>query len=260
VKTPGETIDGLFRNKIRVIQARKGYRVSEDAIILTWFTNAKPFETMLDAGTGSGAIAFGLAILQPTIFVIGLEIQSALANRAHRGLMLNDLGGRVSIIKGDLREADIFLRHGKFDAVVSNPPYYEPGRGRINLEEEKALSRHQMMMPIEDLFRVASHILKIDGRISIIYPAAGFAKIESAMIRAGFEASRVLWIHSQEGVEPGLVCVEAKRNSSELLQSRLYLYQSPGRRTALAEAILSGEVFDRDFDISWKYLNKVSHQ
>jgi tRNA1Val (adenine37-N6)-methyltransferase len=238
-----ESINGLFRNKVRVIQALRGYRVSEDAIILTWFTRPKPRECILDAGTGCGVIAFGLAVREPSVSVIGLEIQKDLAGRAGRGVKLNKLESRVVIIRGDLRKADRFFRHGSFDAVVSNPPYNEPGRGRINLHHEKALSRHQLMMPLGDLFLIAERILRPLGRLSLIYPAAGVDRIYKALKETGFKLSRMLWIHPYEGAEPGHVCIESLLDQSvqELIEDHLYLYHGHHERTQEAEAILGGD-------------------
>jgi len=242
----GESINGLFRNKVRVIQAVRGYRVSEDALILTWFSRPKPAERILDAGTGCGAIAFGLAIRQPSLTVVGLEIQKDLADRAGRGVKLNRLDDRVFIVRGDLREADLFFRHGTFDAVVCNPPYHEPGRGRISELHEKALSRHQLMMPPEDLFRIAGRLLQSRGRLAVIYPAPGLIRIEKAMKEAGFGRSRMLWIHPHEGSEPGHVCIEARSAAAlpEMEEYRLFLYKGPGERTSAAAAILAGEEVD----------------
>ncbi|MBI5251189.1 MAG: methyltransferase [Desulfomonile tiedjei] len=239
-----ESVDGLLRNKIRVVQAKKGYRVSEDAIILTWFTRPDPDEWVLDAGCGCGVISFGLASREPSIRVIGLEIQGAPANRAARGIKLNGLESRVFIVHGDFRQANHFFRKESFGSVVSNPPYYESGRGKINLQEEKALSRHQMMMPPEDLFRVSGALLKSGGGLTFIYPASRLDRIRKAMKETGFRPARVLWIHSHEEAEPGLVCIEAKRDThqdAKLFQTRLVLYSSPGVRTPAAEAILAGE-------------------
>jgi tRNA1Val (adenine37-N6)-methyltransferase len=239
----GESINGLFRDKVRVIQARRGYRVSEDAIILTWFTRPSPGDVILDAGTGCGVIAFGLAVKHASVTVVGLEIQEGLAGRANRGVKLNKLGDQVSIVRGDVREADLLFQQESFDAVVSNPPYYEPGTGRINLEHEKALSRHQLMMPLHDLFQVSGKILKPEGNLSLIYPAMGRHKIDDAMKAAGFKPSRVLWIHPQKGAEPGLICLEARpeRGCPALREDHLFLYSGPGERSREAEAILAGE-------------------
>lgn len=242
LKRTGESIDGLFRNKVRVIQAERGYRVSEDTIILTWFSRPGPDATVLDAGTGCGAIAFGLAVRRPSLTVVGLEIQESLADRAARGVVLNGLESRVAIVRGDVRQADRFLRSQAFDAVVSNPPYHEPAAGRISRSQEKAWARHQLMMPIEDLFRVSATILKPGGSLSTIYPASGSNKMDAAMKGSGFNPARMLWIHPQQGSEAALVCLEARRGSvpSPLVQEHLYVYRE-GKRSPEAEMILAGE-------------------
>jgi len=238
-----ESVNGLFGNKVKVIQALQGYRVSEDALILTWFVRSSPGEFILDVGTGCGIIAFGLALKQPDATIVGLEIQAALAHRAGRGLKLNRLESSVSVLRGDLRQADLFFRHGCFDAIVSNPPYHEPGRGRVNIQEEKALSRHQLMMPLSDLFAISRKLLKPHGRLSLIYPALRLDRVHQAMKETGFKLSRMLWIHPYEKAPSCLACIEAGPNlpGREVVEDSLVLYHGPGRRTSDAEAIMAGE-------------------
>jgi len=238
----GESIDGLFRNKVKVIQARRGYRVCEEAVFLTWFVRPLPGEVILDVGTGSGAIAFGLAVKNPSVRVVGLEIQEALADRADRGVRLNGLESRVSIIRGDFRNADGMFRQGSFGAVVANPPYHDAGKGRTSVRSEKALARHQLLLTLEILFRVSASLLKPKGRVALIYPASGMAKLTACMKQTGFEPSRVLWIHPRRGSDPVLVCLEARSGSRVVLsEESLCLYEGSGSRTQQAEAILSGE-------------------
>jgi tRNA1(Val) A37 N6-methylase TrmN6 len=247
LKRPGESIDGLLRNKIRVIQAVRGHRVSEDAIYLAWFVRPRPGETILDAGTGCGVIAFALAVKEPTVHVVGLEIQEALADRAARGARLNGLESRVRFLRGDFRNADRFFRPESFDTVVSNPPYHETGRGQVSPDSERALSRHQLMMPIEELFRVSKTVLKPEGRLSFIYPAAGIERTRAAMKESGFEPARMLWIHPHEGADPGHVCIEScRRVAGEApVEEHLCLYETSRERTRKAEAILAGEDLPR---------------
>lgn len=240
---PGESLDGLFRNKVWVIQALRGYRVSEDAVILAWFVRPRPREFILDAGTGSGVIAFGMATREPSVTVVGLEIQVGLCDRAARAIALNGLQSRVLLVRGDVRGADYFFRPGSFDAVVCNPPYHEPGRGRLSMDAEKAVSRHQIMMPLADLFRMSAAVLRPGGRIVLIYPARQLDRMEQAMKGTGFAASRMLWIHPRSGGAPGLFCVEARRSqgSGHLLEESLVLYDEAGKRTRECDAILAGE-------------------
>jgi tRNA1Val (adenine37-N6)-methyltransferase len=240
---PQESINGLFRNKVRVIQAKRGYRVSEDALILTWFFGPRSGELILDAGSGCGVISFGLAIREPAAMVVGVEIQAKLADRAIRGAILNDLQDRVSIVRGDFRLSENCFKASSFDAVVCNPPYYETGAGRISVSKEKALARHQLMMPPAEIFRSGRRLLCPDGRLSLIYPADRLGQLVSVMKEAGFKLCRMLWIHPQPATPPLLVCIEARPYDcgKPLIEKPLFLYDGSGSRTPEAEAALAGE-------------------
>ncbi len=239
----GESVNGLLRNKIQVIQAVKGYRVSEDAVILMRFAAPRPGELILDAGSGCGAIAFGLAVAEPTATVVGLEVQETLCNRAARGARLNKLASRVFIVRGDLRVADRFFRPGLFDAVVCNPPYHEAGKGLTNPLAEKALARHQLMMPVGELFRVSALLLKPGGRIALIYPGSRADYLKEIVKETGFDPSRMLWIHPRMGTGASLLCLEAGRSGERkgFSEDALFLYDSANARTKEAQAILEGE-------------------
>jgi len=238
-----ETVNGLLRNRIRVIQALRGYRVSEDAVILARFSTPERGDFVLDAGTGCGAIAFAIAVRAPDVCVVGIEIQDALADRAGRGVKLNGLESRVCIVRGDFRHADRLFRAHSFDGVVSNPPYHALGEGRVSKQSERALARHQLRLPLQDLFQVSGRLLTERGKLWFIYPASRFDAVAGAMKVTGFDPARMLWIHSQRGAAAGLVCIEARpRQWVECVtENHLYLYDRVGERSPEAKAILEGE-------------------
>lgn len=78
--------------------------------------------TVLDIGTGSGAIALAVASRLPYSDVIGIDIsEPALAlserNRARLGL------SNVTFVKVDILREDLREYTGRIDLLVSNPPY-----------------------------------------------------------------------------------------------------------------------------------------
>ncbi len=74
---------------------------------------------VLEFGTGSGAIAVTLALLQPNLRIVATEISAEAAEVARENASRHNVADRV-----DIRvQSDFSGIEGPFHAVVSNPPY-----------------------------------------------------------------------------------------------------------------------------------------
>lgn len=102
-------------------------------------------ETLLDLGTGSGAIALALASELPGCRIVATDISSAaleVAKRNRRRLEARRVALQpVEFCPGDWFEA---VPGRRFDLIVSNPPYIDPDdghlrRGDLRFEPELAL-------------------------------------------------------------------------------------------------------------------------
>lgn len=74
---------------------------------------------ILDLGTGSGAIAVVLALELPHAHIIATDLSPGAAGVARRNAIRHGVEKRVSLLVGHL----FTPLSGKFDIVVSNPPY-----------------------------------------------------------------------------------------------------------------------------------------
>lgn len=74
---------------------------------------------ILDLGTGTGAILAALLAERPRAFGLGVDRSEGAARTAWDNLVRNGLGGRAQVMVGDWGAA----LAGRFDLVVSNPPY-----------------------------------------------------------------------------------------------------------------------------------------
>jgi release factor glutamine methyltransferase len=95
---------------------------------------------ILDAGSGSGAIAAALAHERPGWLVIALEHSDAAA-RVARGNLRRLTRGNAAVVRGDWLAA---LAPRSLDAVISNPPYVRDSdphltRGDLRFEPRRAL-------------------------------------------------------------------------------------------------------------------------
>jgi release factor glutamine methyltransferase len=83
-----------------------------------------PRARVLDLGTGSGAIAVALAVNAPEVSVVASDIwRPALALARHNAVSVK-VAERIGFVAADVFERlDAEPTLGKFDLVISNPPY-----------------------------------------------------------------------------------------------------------------------------------------
>jgi release factor glutamine methyltransferase len=103
--------------------------------------------TMLDLGTGSGAIALAIASSQPNVTVVATDASQAALDIAQRNAMHLKLSDRVSFCLGNWYAALDTLGSPTchFDLILSNPPYIQGddphlSKGDLRFEPPSALT------------------------------------------------------------------------------------------------------------------------
>ncbi|HOG16038.1 MAG TPA: tRNA1(Val) (adenine(37)-N6)-methyltransferase [Syntrophales bacterium] len=224
----GEVLDVLLDGRLKVLQKKRGYRFSVDALLLAHFVRLRRGDRLADLGTGCGVLPLLLAGRRPGVRAVGVELQAELADLARRNVVLNDLAGRIEIVPGDVRNIGFLLPRGSFDAVVSNPPYRRVRSGRINPDGEKAAARHEIRGTIEDFVRAARFLLKPDGRAFFIYAAVRSVEILARMRAAGIEPKRLRLVHDDRDVPGAFALIEGRRGGGEGLKVEPPLFLREG--------------------------------
>ncbi len=210
---PDETLDAFFNGEVQIIQKKKGYRFSVDAILLNQFIKIHKDERVIDLGTGCGILPLLLSHTTQARSFIGVEIQKGLADCAKKNVTLNHLENRISIIKQDFRELRNTFPPGSFDVVLSNPPYRKYRTGRINPSMEKAIARHEMKGTLADLISVASYLLPPRGRCYLIFPVLRAVDLFVAMRDEKLEPKRLRFVHPFIGKEAKFILTESIKDS-----------------------------------------------
>jgi release factor glutamine methyltransferase len=98
---------------------------------------------VLDLGTGSGAIAVSIALARPDVQVVATDNSERALAVARRNA--EALGARVEFFGGSWYDALVDGDGGRFDLIVSNPPYIAAGdthlaQGDVRFEPMQALT------------------------------------------------------------------------------------------------------------------------
>lgn len=225
-----ETIDTLYADSIRLVQARDGYRYSLDPVLLADFVSLKGCRRGLDLGSGCGIIPILLARRSADLQLTGWERQGQMVERALRGVALSGMAGQISVVEADLRNFRELAAAGSFDLVVTNPPYRPTGEGRIAPDDERAAARHELAGGLSDFLAAASWCLKNGGRFAIVYLAERLGELLPGMSAVGIEAKRMRMVHPRSGDPARMVLIEGRKMASPglLIESPLFVYRGGG--------------------------------
>lgn len=192
-------------------------KVGTDGVLLGAWVEVRPTDgRILDIGTGTGLIALMLAQRTETqseeAHITGIDADDV--SQARENADASPWGARLAFVRLPVQE---FYPDGKYDLIVSNPPYFvdsltcpDPGR---------TLARHAGSLPYEALCETAVRLLAPGGRFAVILPTEGAARFlsicgEKLALRRRTDvrttprhpAKRVLMEFSAASAEPAHVC------------------------------------------------------
>lgn len=141
-------------------------KVGTDGVLLgAWAKVSKQATHVLDIGTGSGVIAMMLAQRFPQVEVTAIDIEPNAAAQACVNFRNSPFSDRLQVQHIGLKD---FATAQKFDAIVTNPPFFTAGI--LPDEEKRCLARHTAAFSFEMLFAKVRDLLAISGVFSIIAP------------------------------------------------------------------------------------------
>jgi len=236
---PGERLDDLGRGGLRIIQHPGRFPFAIDAVLLAHFATVRGRDRVLDLGTGCGVIPLLLSARHSAAQITGLEIQAETAEMAGRSVALNNLTSRIRIDCGDYRQVGERYGHGAFDVVTMNPPYREPGRGRVSPAESRATARHELTGSLGDAVQAAAVAVKFGGRVAMVFLAERLTDLLLHLRANRLEPKRLRMVYPREGKAANLLLLEAVKGGGAGLrvEPALTVYASGQRYTEEVQAI-----------------------
>jgi len=212
-----------------------------DALLLAAFAGLEQVRgTVLDLGTGCGVVGLGLALDRPDFFAVGLDLNPKMLCHARENARRLGLEGRFAPLLVDVC-GPLGLAPESADLVLCNPPYREPGRGRVCPDVSKTAARFESRADLADFVRAAAYLVRNRKSCCFIHMAERADELLALMRQFRLQPKELMFVHRDIDAPGRLVLVRALKNGGMGMTVRapLILHRGHGKDTRLSEAALS---------------------
>lgn len=173
----GFTDDDFLNGLVKLRQPQKGYRAGSDALLLAASLPAMAGK-MLEVGAGVATpsicyLARVAGVFAPCITAI--EKYDDVAALAQYNVQQNGFEAQIDILNIDIFDSAAAhekrgLMADSFDHVFSNPPFFDPAKGKTSHDDYKALAHSMKHDDLRLWLIFMVRLLKNKAFMSIIYP------------------------------------------------------------------------------------------
>lgn len=222
-----------YKNR-KIYQDDDCFAFSLDSVMLANFATIRLRDKkILDLGCGNGVIPLILS-LRCNKPIVGIEIQSKLADMAKRSVEYNNLDSQIAIVNSDMKLYVKPENIGMFDLITCNPPYFRVNeKNYFNLSPQKLIARHEVKITLSDVFSVSKKLLANNGNFAMVHRPERLLEILTLFRENGIEPKRLQFVYEKVSKESTLVLVEGQKNGKPGLkiEKPFILYNEDGSKT-----------------------------
>ena len=228
--------DYLLNKRIKVFQPIDGYRAAIDAVLAAAaVTGVRPLDTILDLGSGTGAISLCLAARYPQNEITGIEIQPQLAELSNLSAQANGFTN-LHYLNQDIFAASVPFC--SFAHVVTNPPYFDSSMP-TSPKSGKATAHNFKQAGLREWLNICIKMVQPQGYLYIVNRAEALDEILNSL-HGRMGEIRIFPFCSKEGQDVKRIVVRARKDSKAPLTiaPETVIHRAEGQYTPAAEAIL----------------------
>lgn len=226
--------DLLNYSNLKIVQNKDYFNFSLDSVLLPNFVhfNKKDLK-ILDICTGNAPIPLIMSTKCDSN-IIGVEIQKEIYDLAVESVKLNNLEDRISLYNMDANEFAKNERSDSYDIITCNPPYFKINEETLKNEEIiKTNARHETLINIEQIAKIAKKLLKNNSSLFIVHRSDRFTEIINTLKNHNLETKRVRFIYPKDNMDSNMVLIEARKNGKPglIVEKPLIAHNADGSYT-----------------------------
>ncbi|WP_430406905.1 tRNA1(Val) (adenine(37)-N6)-methyltransferase [Fluviicola sp.] len=229
----------VFKFKhFQIHQENTALKVGTDSMILGAICHWENPKHLLDIGTGTGVLALMCAQRFNLEGIVGLEISEKAIIDAQMNAGNSPFISTISIVNQTIQN---YNPNEQFDAIISNPPFFE--NSSKNQNEHKSLARHTESLSFSELLQSISRLLTTDGKAWIIIPYESTENITQLARENELFVSDLITLFGKPD-KPTRTIISFRKQLSEVHRSSICIRTEDGAYTEEYK-VLTQEFHDR---------------
>lgn len=201
---------------LKIYQDDRYFKFSLDSVLLAEYVRTSTrTKSIIELCSGNCAVSMILS-LKCNAHIIAVEVQDQVYELAKDSIEYNGLSDKIELIHSDIKDVKNYFPGNKIvDIIVCNPPYFRNNdTSYINDERVKAIARHEILTSLEDIIRISSNILQINGELYLVHRSERIDEIITYSNKYNINVKNIQFISTKNEKEPTLVLVRCVKGSN----------------------------------------------
>lgn len=229
--------------KYKIYSDNDKFSFGIDAVLLSDYAKIKKDSKVLEIGGGTGIISMRVNYLYNPSKIYCVEIQEDNFKILKDNIKVNSLEDKIEILNEDINNCYNIFKNDSLDYIITNPPYYKDNAGIKNKDKNQYISRYEVFLKLDDIFKVAKYKLKTKGELFMINRPSRIVDILTSARNYNIEPKCMRLVNSKSDEEAKMVLIKFIKNSGNnfTMEKPLIIYNKDNEYTEEVMRIYYGE-------------------
>lgn len=202
-----------------IYQDDEWFTFSLDSVLLSNFVSIKfTDKKILDMACGNAPIPM-LLTFRTKATIYGIDIQKEVIDLGIESVVENKMDKQISLEVLDINNVEDRFSAESFDVITCNPPYFKySNNDNINLNMNKRISRHEVLVNLDTIVKKSSYLLKNGGTFAMVHRPDRLIEIIDVMEKYNIGPKKLQLCYSKNNSNCNLILIEGNKNGKSGLK------------------------------------------